>query len=446
MNELLKLKNRKAKALDSAAAVLKIAEDEDREMTEEEKSMYDGFVSEADALQTRIDAREAIIDRIEKTPASENAEVENAVERVTDGTPAFLKAKNYGYEKGIGEFALEVQNAGNRGLQEGSKLAIIEKHAAATGMSIGVGSDGGFLLPPLFSDRIYEGVFSSESLLGMTDSYPVQVGQTLEMPAVNETSRAAGSRHGGVRGYWLAEAAQMTGSKPAFRKIALKPKKLGVLCYATDELLMNVSALSRFLASASIDEINFLIGDSIVNGDGVGKPIGILSSGCVVSITKESSQAADTVVAGNINKMWARLFARSRGNAVWLINQDVDPQLDGINIPLTDVGGTATVGGFAVKVYNADNYTLKGRPIMPIEYCQTVGDAGDVILADMMGYVTGYTAGVDSAMSIHLRFDYNETAFRFIFAVDGQTWLNSAVTPYKGSNTQSHFLKIAARA
>ena len=58
---------------------------------------------------------------------------------------------------------------------------------------------------------------------------------------------------------------------------------------------------------------------------------------------------------------------------------------------------------------------IKGRPVIPIEYCSAVGTVGDIILADMSQYVTISKGSLESAMSIHLRFDYAEEAFRFIF-------------------------------
>jgi hypothetical protein len=48
-------------------------------------------------------------------------------------------------------------------------------------------------------------------------------------------------------------------------------------------------------------------------------------------------------------------------------------------------------------------------------------------------------------MSMHIRFEYAEQAFRFMFEVDGQPWLDSAQTPYKGSNTLSTFVKLQTR-
>ncbi len=118
------------------------------------------------------------------------------------------------------------------------------------------------------------------------------------------------------------------------------------------------------------------------------------------------------------------------------------------NVMLSQVVGTGGVpvylppGGIA----DTPNARLKGRPVMPIEACATLGTEGDIILADMRAYVTGLKGGIDSAMSMHLRFDYAETAFRFMFSADGQPWLASAITPFKGSNTLSPFVTLATRS
>lgn len=47
---------------------------------------------------------------------------------------------------------------------------------------------------------------------------------------------------------------------------------------------------------------------------------------------------------------------------------------------------------------------------------------------------------------MHLRFDYDEAAFRLVFRLDGQPWWASALTPYQGSAAQSCFVTLAGRA
>ena len=116
--------------------------------------------------------------------------------------------------------------------------------------------------------------------------------------------------------------------------------------------------------------------------------------------------------------MWSRLYGPCRDKAVWLINQDVEPQLFTMTIGV-GTGGIATYmppGGLSGKPFA----TLLGRPVLPVEWCPTLGTVGDIVLADLSQYVTISKGGVDSAQSMHLRFDFDEQAFRFIFRVDGQ--------------------------
>ncbi len=186
--------------------------------------------------------------------------------------------------------------------------------------------------------------------------------------------------------------------------------------------------------------------DAIINGTGAGRPLGILAAGCLVGQTAETGQAAATVVYENIAKMWSRLFARSQQNAVWLINQNVWPELFGLNLAV-GTGGSAVFlppGGLSGSPYS----TLMGRPVIPIEQCQTLGTVGDIILADFSGYILATKGGMQTDMSIHVRFIYDEEVFRFVYRADGQPVLASALTPYKGgaTATQSHFVGLATRS
>ena len=55
-------------------------------------------------------------------------------------------------------------------------------------------------------------------------------------------------------------------------------------------------------------------------------------------------------------------------------------------------------------------------------------------------FVAGGGLKVDSSM--HIRFDYDETAFRFVMRYDGQPSWKSALTPKRGSNTLSPFVVL----
>jgi HK97 family phage major capsid protein len=269
---------------------------------------------------------------------------------------------------------------------------------------------------------------------------------SMKINGVDETSRAS-TRSGGIVGYWKAEAAAGVATKPKFREIELNLKKLIGLCYATDELLADAAALEAFIRQAFVAEFGFLLDDAIINGTGAGQPLGILNSGCLVSVAKEAGQTAATVIAENIMNMRSRLFASSRANSVWLINQNIEPQLHSMSLSV-GTGGVPVympAGGLSNLPYD----TLYGRPVLPIEQCATLGTVGDIILADLTnGYILADKGGIQSDVSIHVQFLYDESVFRFIMRVDGQPVRASALTPYKGgaSYTQSHFVALATRS
>jgi len=152
---------------------------------------------------------------------------------------------------------------------------------------------------------------------------------------------------------------------------------------------------------------------------------------------------ADTVVTQNIFKMWARMHPRSKSSAVWFINSDVTPQLFGLNLTV----GTGGMPMFMApgSLPNAPSGALLGKPIVETEFNPTLGDAGDVCLFDMSQYAL-IDRDVQAASSIHVQFIVDETAFRFVYRVDGQPKIAAPLTPYKGTaNTLSPFVALGAR-
>jgi HK97 family phage major capsid protein len=261
--------------------------------------------------------------------------------------------------------------------------------------------------------------------------------------AVDETSRATGSRWGGIRGYRLAEGGTKTSSLPTWRLIELRLKKYAVLCYATDELLQDTTALAAIINQGAAEELDFMINDDILNGAGNAGPLGILASGALVSVTKEAGQAADTIQIKNIFNMWARMHPRSKSNAVWFINTDVTPQLYALSLSVGTGGMPMYMAPGSLP--NAPSGALLGRPVIETEFNATLGDKGDIVLADMGQYVT-IDRDVQAASSIHVQFVTDETAFRFVYRCDGQPKISSPLTPYKGSGTLSPFVTLDARA
>ena len=409
---------------------------ENRDMNDAEVALKKEImdtVEEYEKIVSTQERQERVLARLE-TPGTAMTVPDNAVIEV-------VETRSKDRFSSFGENMMAVMNAGRPGGQIDPRL-----YNAASGLNETVPSDGGFLVQQDYVAGLMEDVFETGKLAAKCEKLQISGNaNSMKINGVDETSRAS-SRSGGIVGYWLEEAGQKTESKPKFRKIELSLNKLIGLCYATDELLDDASALEGYIRNGFVNEFGFLLDDAIINGTGAGQPLGILNAGCLVSVPKETGQDADTIVAENIMKMRSRLFASSRGSAVWLINQNAEPQLHQMSLAV-GAGGIPVylpAGGISAQPYD----TLYGIPVMPIEQCATVGTVGDIILADFSkGYVLAEKGGIKSDVSIHVRFDYDESVFRFVYRVDGQPKRASALTPYKGgaAATQSHFIALASR-
>jgi HK97 family phage major capsid protein len=423
------------------------------ELTEDQETVYTALEKEADELTVDLEKlrkegvnseRKAKADAI-RTFAKDSSRVTapNAVGtrigRIRDNIQDDPKR---GF-KSFAHFAARVVDAGNQPRGDDMLMQV----AAGTGLSQSINSDGGVLVPPAFSRSIWDKAMTkSNSLLSYCDVIPVDAGvESITVPAIAESSRVDGSRQGGIRGYWKSELALMTSSKQTFREVKFTPQELYVFCFISDKLLRNApGTASKMMEDGSADEISFKIGDAIINGDGLGKPVGVLGHPATVSIAKETGQPAATLAPENISKMWARCHANWRRDAVWFINQDVETALRSLKFEVGSGGVPVFLppGGLSESPY----YTLYGRPLIPIEYCATLGTVGDIILGNLKAYAAAVKGMTDTAYSMHLKFDYAQTAFRVIFEMDGQPWMNTAITPFKGSNSTSPIVTLATRS
>lgn len=393
-------------------------------------------------LKSRIDTMDAnqvdviakldnITLALEKEPA-ENKKAGTAIEVELDEADRPFKS--------FGGFLTAVKNAA----LVPSNVDIRLTSRKATGMNETVGAEGGFLVQTDQAGELMKRVYDRSVLASRVRRTPVGANSNgLTAWAVNETARASGSRWGGITSYWLGEGGTKVASKPAFREINLKLRKLIGLCYATDELLADSVALESIVSEGFGDDFAWMVDDAIMNGLGGFQPLGFMASGALVSVAKETGQAADTIVSENIFKMYSRRLGQPN-NYVWLINQDVEPQLYGLSLDVGTGGMPLYVppGGISAAPYGS----LMGRPVIAVEQADTVGDAGDIVFADLSQYILIDKGATQVDRSIHVQFTTDETAFRFVYRVDGQPIDAAPVTPANSTLTQSAFVALDARA
>ena len=428
------------------------ADSDKRELTEDETSEVDRMFAEFEKTEVEIERRmkmkahaESLTKTFGRKTEPQASEVQNAVTPSRRSMPAQPYSEDRGKWgwRSFGEFASSVRVASAR---NGSLDPRLIANAPTTYGSEGVGEDGGFAVPPDFRTAIMEKVLAEDSLLSRTDQLTTS-SNSITFPA-DETTPWDSS--GGIQAYWADEAAQITQSKPSLKEKQVRLHKLTSLVPVTDELLQDAGALDGYLRRKVPEKFDFKIQNAIVRGSGAGQPVGILNAPCLISVAKDTStspiQAADTIRYKNIVDMWARMYAPCRARAVWLINQDIEPQL--YNLQFKE-GVTSPVPIYmpANNAAGSPFGTLFGRPVLPIEAASTLGNQGDIILADLSQYLSvTKTGGIQTHVSIHLFFDYDAVAYRFIMRVAGMPWWGSAITPANGSNTRSCFVTLDERA
>ena len=290
------------------------------------------------------------------------------------------------------------------------------------GMGETVPSHGGFLVPEQVSNTILENMYATGTLLSQFKRDPV-AGNSMTYNVVDETSRADGSRYGGITGYWLGEGATKTPSHPLFRQLELKLRKVVALCIATDELLEDAAVLKSWLMRTVPNELRFKVEDAIINGTGVGMPLGILPSPAMVAIARTTT---DTIDAADIGRLWSRRYAGAN-DYIWLGNPGIFSQL------LNLVVGTTPVFLSAGGLSNLPYATLLGRPYFDTEYQPILSERGDIMLVSPSAYpMIEKAGGIQSAASISVYFTTDETAFRFVYRIDGAP---SWSAPLTGNDT-----------
>ena len=342
--------------------------------------------------------------------------------------------------RSFGEQMRAIVQAGTPGEKTDPRLFEVR----STGLEQGTPSLGGFLLQTDFSSELIGSLYRPDRLPGLVRKAVLTgAANKFSQPGFDESSRVNGSRWGGIQAYYEAEGTEKTASKPKFRKIEMSLVKLIGLCYATDELIEDVTQLGGYLREAFRAEFDFKITNSILSGTGSGQPLGVLNGGCLVTISKESGQSASTIIWDNIKKMLARFKPMNPNRAVWVTNIDCLSELLSLYQPI----GTAGIPVYQPASQAAGGYNqLVGFPVIYSEAAPTVGDKMDLLLMDPTAYLLIDKApGLQTAVSIHVRFIFDEQVFRFVYRHNGQPLFSSAITPFKGSDTVSPFVCIEAR-
>ena len=341
----------------------------------------------------------------------------------------------------LGEQLRSVVAAGTPGGQVDQRLYEVR---AALGANEAVGSDGGFLLQQDYSAALLTEGMAAAKLAPRCRAFPIGPNSnSIDLPALDETSRVAGSRFGGLQLASGDESDTISATKPKFRKISLKLNRLTGACYLSDEIVQDATVLENFVRASFTSEFGFVIHDVILRGTGAGRPLGILNSPALVTVAKEAGQVAKSLVTENIVSMYSR--STNPEGSIWIANADTLPQLMTMTIGISTAGQLVSVLQQGIGT-SPTGMALLGRPVIFMEQCASLGTVGDVLLVDPQRYLLASKGGLQTAVSMHVQFLTAQQVIRFIYRLDGQPDLNSAITPANGTATQSPFVALATRA
>ena len=350
------------------------------------------------------------------------------------GLPGAPGAVLDGQFKSFGEFMMCADF--NRQMRMGR---VDERMAKALGE--GQGDQGGFLVPEEYRAQIMM-IALEEAVVRPRATIIPMTRETVAIPTIRDASHAS-TVHGGVQAYWTPENATITQTEPTFAQVRLNAHKLAGGTKVGMELQEDsVISIEALLVQMFGGAVRFFEDDAFINGTGAGQPTGILNAAALISVAKETGQAAATIVWENVVKMFARCSPQSIGKAVWIANNDTIPQLATMSLAV----GT---GGAPIWLQNGQGAmptSILGRPLVYTEKAQTLGTAGDLYLVDLSQYLIGDRRSLQISNSPHSSFLSDQMDWKFTHRVDGRPWLDTALTPRKGTNTLSPFVSLATRA
>lgn len=295
-------------------------------------------------------------------------------------------------------------------------------------------ASGGALVPEEFRAALLE--------VGLMDAiirpraFTIPMGSaSAKLPALTDTDHST-SLWGGVVANWTGPGASITETQPRFRNVLLNAHGLKLYTEIENELLQDsFISFSALIARMFGGAATFYEEAAFINGDGVGKPLGITNAACRVGVTRNAGGLA--IEIPDLAGMYARMLPQSQGRAVWIVS----PAVLGDLLQIESTAGAQAI----VRNIGGDTITsIYGRPVLVSEHAPNLASANDIMFVDLSFYLIGDRQALSLATSVAAGFQNDRTAVRGVERLDAQPWLQSAITPANGGATLSPIVGLNA--
>lgn len=308
------------------------------------------------------------------------------------------------------------------------------------------GASAGYLVPTGFVQSLMDAALQREVFRPRANVIPVPSGNSVV--AGFESTDRTGAKRAGLQLSWGSEAQALTEQKPKAVEMLARAVKASIFCRISNELMSDApnfdAQLSQAMTAATAAGLDLVF----LAGTGAGQPLGVINAPATITVTKESGQAANTLLLQNLAKMVGRLSPECFARSVWYVHPTLVPTLYLMSYTVKNVAGTENVGGSAVQAVSHDgagNLLIFGRPALVTDACSPLSTKGDIVLADPMRYLITMRGDVRLARDTSVFFDSDEIAFRLTMRLDG---MPSDAVPTKlrdGTNTVSPFVVLESR-
>jgi len=306
------------------------------------------------------------------------------------------------------------------GVRELAKTGIVSKTKA---LQESDDTAGGFLVPEEFQAEVIR--FATEAAIVRPRARVIPMkGNTLTLPKLDQSNY----KFAGIDISWEGdEGDEKEESQPKFGRITLKVGKMIGLCPVSDDLLSDSAInLANFLVAIFGEAIAYEEDKQFLMGNGMKKPLGIVNCG-----TSKARTSAGKIVYEDLKHMVEQLPAWADAGARWMLTKAALTEILDIKSGIYTGAAVDETEGFPLmlpgfSIAAGIPKTILGYPYDLTDKLPAVGTKGDLVLGNLSAYYIGDRGGLAVASSIHDRFRYDETTFRFVKRVDGQCALSNA--------------------
>ena len=398
------LVEKKRAAVAEMEKIVAAADAESRALTEEERARFDALEAEVKNIAD-VEARAAKVEEAKKSVAQ-------TVPRSVPIAPV-----RHDEEKEFRSFSefiyTMVASPKDRRLQE------------YRAQSMGVGSEGGYavpqqFLPELLSVEPQEAIFRPRARVIPAGSPP---DAKITMPALNQGT--AKGMYGGVSFSWIGEGRDAPETDMALREVELEPKELAGVVVCTEKLLRNWAAASTVITEQFRAALRGIEDAVFYNGNGVGKPLGVVNSPAAIGYTRAAS---NKISYADVVGMYSKLLFRG-GAPVWIASQTTIPQL-------ATIKDESSANLWVQSAAPGIPPTLLGLPVLFSERSSVLGNRGDLVLVNLAYYLIKDGSGPFISASEHVLFQSSRVMFKLVWNVDGRPWLDAPI-PLEGSSADT---------